>query len=513
MQGMEGMMGMEAFAGIPMTREASGTSWQPDSTPMHAHHEMKGLWRIMQHYNAFLSYDHQNGPRGNDQVNGIGWYMLMASRPLGRGDLMLRIMLSPEPATTTARGYPLLFQSGEAYHGQPLVDRQHPHDFFMEVAGRYRYALDAQTAAFLYLAPSGEPALGPTAFPHRTSAMDNPAAPITHHWQDSTHIAFGVLTAGVSRSNWQVEGSYFNGREPDENRWDFDPIRLDSFSGRISYNPGPNWSTQVSYGWLKSPEELRPNETRRRATLSATYNQPRRDGGNWASTFAWGRNNGAGINSDGVLLETDLNLADRNAFLGRLEFVDKLGEDLALTPADKKFGITELTLGGLHELTPGRSYQAGVGASVTFNWKPAELDPVYGRSPLGFWVFLRIRPSRMDMGGSHAMTMEPPKPEPPAAERLGIAAAISPNPPRVGAANRMVVTLTDSTGKPVTGAKVTSEVGMTSMNMGTGRPLFRDLGDGRYQGSPRFSMPGPWRVRLTVTHRTASPLPAVLTTP
>jgi hypothetical protein len=416
----EGMMNMESFAGIPMQREASGTSWQPDSTPMHAHHTMSGLWRVMQHYNLFLSYDNQSGPRGDDQLNALGWYMAMASRPMGKGELMLRAMLSPDPAGVGPKGYPLLFQNGEAYHGQPLVDRQHPHDFFMEVAARYRHAIDEKTAAFLYVAPSGEPALGPTAFPHRTSAMDNPAAPLTHHWQDSTHISFGVLTAGVSRGNWQLEGSYFNGREPNEHRWDFDRIKLDSYSGRLTYNPSPNWSLQGSYGWLKSPEELHPDETRRRSTISATYNRPMINGGNWATTLAWGRNNAKGINSDGFLMESNLNLANKNTLFGRFELVEKSMEDLNIPSslgcpapcgfdlARVKFKIAALTLGAIHELNPGRAFQTGLGASVTFNWKPRnyELNQAYGYDdPTGFWVFLRIRPAAMHQGDSHGHDM------------------------------------------------------------------------------------------------------------
>src|SRR5207237_7797222 len=170
---------------------------------------------------------------------------------------------------------------GQSYGGKPLVDRQHPHDFFMEVAARYRHPIARNTALSLYVAPSGEPALGPPAFMHRISAGDMPMAPITHHWMDSTHIAFGVLTGGVSHANAQLEGSIFTGREPDEHRWNFDPIHLDSYSGRLTVNPGPNWSLQGSYGYIKSPESLRPDEDVRRTTVSAIYNQPRADGGNW----------------------------------------------------------------------------------------------------------------------------------------------------------------------------------------------------------------------------------------
>jgi hypothetical protein len=233
------------------------------------------------------------------------------------------------------------------------------------------------------------------------SALDNPIAPISHHWQDSTHIAFGVLTAGISRDKWQLEGSYFTGREPDEHRWNFDAIRLNSFSGRLTYNPDPNWSLQGSYGHLKSPEALRPGEDIRRSTFSATYNRPLADGGNWASTFVWGRNNNGGSNSDSFLLETDYNIANRNTLFGRLEHVDKLGEDLVVSPPDRKFPITSLTLGGVHELTPGRSYQTGIGAAVTFNWQPGDLKSTYGSSPVGFWLFLRIRPAAMQHGGGH----------------------------------------------------------------------------------------------------------------
>ena len=212
-----------SFGPISDTQEASGTAWQPAATPMHAHHSMLGDWQLMTHYNAYLAYDNQSGRRGDEQLNSINWLMLMANRRSGESDLMFRGMFSLEPWTTTAKGYPMLFQSGEAYHGRPLIDRQHPHDLFMELSGRYRRLLSGDTVASLYVAPAGEPALGPPAFMHRMSAMDNPAAPVSHHWLDSSHITFGVLTAGIAQKTWQLEGSYFNGREPDEDRWDIGP--------------------------------------------------------------------------------------------------------------------------------------------------------------------------------------------------------------------------------------------------------------------------------------------------
>ena len=277
MDDMGGMMSMmQPFAGVSMMQEASGTSWEPAVAPMYGIMSQSGRWNLMTHYNLSLNYDRQDGPRGDYQYNATNWAMVMARRPVGKDQLLLRAMLTLEPLTVTPGGFPLLFQSGEQYHGHPLVDRQHPHDLFMEIAAKYTHPLGKDSAVYLYAAPAGEPALGPTAFMHRTSAMDIPAPPISHHWQDSTHIEFGVLTLGAWKRNVKIEGSWFTGREPDEYRYDFGPMRLDSFSGRVSYNPGPNWSLQASYGYLHSPEALRPNEDTRRSTASAMYIQPRR---------------------------------------------------------------------------------------------------------------------------------------------------------------------------------------------------------------------------------------------
>ena len=224
----------------------------------------------MAHYNLFAGYDRQNGERGDYQWISTGWGMLMESRSLWGGGLVRRQMLSLEPWTTTKGGYPLLLQTGEEVDGEPLHDRQHPHDLFMEIAAVYSRPLSDSLAFQVYVAPSGEPALGPTAFPHRMSAFSDPLAALSHHWQDSTHIAFGVLTAGVLTRKIKLEGSWFNGREPDDERYDFDFRPLDSYSGRISVNPTPSLSFQASYGYLKSPEELHPEESVHRLTASAT---------------------------------------------------------------------------------------------------------------------------------------------------------------------------------------------------------------------------------------------------
>ena len=394
--GMHGMMA--PVAGVADTQQSSGTSWQPAVTPHYAFHRQSGRWGLMTHYNVFLNYDRQEGPRGDYQYNSTNWVMLMADRPVGKDRLQLRTMLSLEPLTVTPGGYPMLFQSGEQYHGRPLVDRQHPHDLFMELSARYTHPLGRDSAAFLYAAPSGEPALGPTAFMHRLSAMDNPLPPITHHWMDSTHIEFGVLTAGVWKKNLQIEGSYFTGREPNEFRYDFTPFHPDSVSGRVSYNPSRNWSMQASYGYLHSPEQLRPDEDLRRTTASLSYTLPLRNGGFWATTLAFGNNGSNGTNSDAYLAESELNIADRNTVFARYEFVNKLGEELALNPMARKFGVGEFSIGYVRDVTPNRPYQTGVGAAVTFNTAPSSLDSTYGKSPMGFWLFLRIRPGRMKHG-------------------------------------------------------------------------------------------------------------------
>lgn len=391
------MMSMSSIAGVPEMQQASGTSWQPALSPMYGIHSKVGKWMLMTHYNVSVNYDQQTGPRGDSQFDSTNWLMVMGDRSIGRDELQLRTMLTLEPLTVTPRGYPLLFQSGEQYDGKPLVDRQHPHDLFMEVAARYFHPVASDSAVFAYVAPSGEPSLGPTAFMHRMSAFDMPMAPITHHWMDSTHIDFGVLTLGAWKRNVQVETSYFTGREPDQYRYDFSPMHMDSFSGRLSYNPTASWNTQVSYGYLHSPEALRPGEDLRRTTVSASYMLPRRDRGWWAFTVGVGNNSTNSINSTALLVETELNIAQRNSLFARYEYVNKLGEELALTPADQGFGIGELTLGYVHDVTPGRTFQTGIGAAITLNTHPSSLTSLYGSSPMGFWLFVRIRPAPMRM--------------------------------------------------------------------------------------------------------------------
>lgn len=323
----------------------------------------------------------------------------MASRDLLGGRFQARTMLSLDPATVTNRGYPLLLQSGETYRGQPLVDRQHPHDFWMELAVMYERALSRSIGVTVYAAPSGEPALGPVAFMHRPSAMDNLAAPLSHHWQDATHISFGVFTAGLFGRHWKLEGSVFNGREPNEERWGFDRIRFDSYSGRFTAHLDSSWVVSAGYGFLKSPEALNPLESVHRVTASVLHGRKLGRDGQIATSIIWGTNRRSGRTTHSGLAETEAVLDGRHTLFGRLELVQKTAEDLVLPTGpggfapDSTFTVAAVSLGYIREI--GRSSQTtvGVGFQGTLNVVPAVLDPFYGsRTPVGAMVFVRIHP-------------------------------------------------------------------------------------------------------------------------
>jgi len=390
----------ETPLGIPETRQGSGRSWLPDSSPMHAAHVTLGAWTLMLHGSAFLQYDRQGGARGDDQVALLDWAMLAASRPLAGGRLHLRGMLSTDPWGVGSAGYPLLLQTGESNRRVPLHDHQHPHDLFMELAALYEAAVGKNLGVSLYLAPVGEPAVGPVAFPHRLSAADDPFAPISHHWQDGTHITFGVVTAGVFTRGVKLEGSWFNGREPDENRTDFDygGRRLDSYSARVSVNPGPRWSVSGWYAFLKSPEQLHPDESLHRFGVSALTTQPFGKDGRWASALIWGANDplGSGRVSNSVALESSIDLDRMNTIFGRAEYVRKSAEDLVVpaAPAGATYDVAALALGYRRTVGTFGGLAAGVGARGSVNFVPASLQPEYGsRTPVGLAVYLELRPS------------------------------------------------------------------------------------------------------------------------
>ncbi len=394
MSGMEGMnmSGMAAMSGLlgsyPMSRDASGTSWQPDAATHKGIHLMAGAWSFMAHGMLNGVYDTQNGPRGNDGVYLLGWAMGEARRNFGADDtLAFRAMLSPD-AFAGKRGYPMLLQTGETADGTtPLHDRQHPHDLFMELAATYAHHFSQDDSAFVYFGYPGEPALGPTAFMHRASAVDMPVAPISHHWLDSTHIAFGVVTAGYVHDDVKLEVSQFTGREPDQYRFDFDAARFDSTAVRATWNPDAHWSLQASYGSIKSPEQLTPNQNELRYTASATYVLPLGDDSSWSSTLAFGRKHltgGAAFNA--WLLETEYKPDDAWTAYGRAETV----ETDELFPSGAKFSVGEVTLGGIHDWRLAQHLKFGLGAQFTFDFAPQAPVPSYGSDPHGVMGFARL---------------------------------------------------------------------------------------------------------------------------
>ena len=394
-----GQMGaMAGVLGIPMDRIGSGTSWTPDAVTLPSLHWMAGAWSLMAHGAGYLQYNHQGGPRGDDQLGSLNWAMLMAHRAVGSGQLQLRGMLSLEPITVTDRGYPLLLQTGELYEGEPIRDRQHPHDFVMELAALYERPI-GPLGLSVYAAAAGEPALGPVAFMHRPSAMDDPLAPLAHHWLDATHVTFGVATVGVFSRRWKLEGSVFNGREPDEDRWDFDFARMDSYSARLTLNPHASWSLSAGAGILRSPEALHPGEDIRRVAAAVMHGR-RLARGQWASTLAWGANTNVdeGGTTHGVVLETEA-VVDRNTLFARIDFAQKSAEELRVEDEggfdhERLFGVGAASLGYVRDIGSWLGLDGGVGVRGTVSLVPDELESFYGsRTPLSGVVFFRVRPS------------------------------------------------------------------------------------------------------------------------
>ena len=413
---------------MSMGAMGSGTSWQPSSGPIHMHHWTKGDWLLMFHYNLIAGVNSQGGPRGVTKFDSENWFMPMAYHKLGKGTLQLRGMVSAEPFTFPPGGSPLLFQTGETYKDQPLIDHQHPHDLFMELSAQYTLPVGEHGTWFTYFGYPGEPALGPVAFMHRMSASENPSASLAHHLQDSTHISFGVLTSGFTYRWFKLEGSIFNGREPDENRYDFDAHKWNSRSVRLWFMPNSNWAIQISHGFLRSPEGQEPDADIRRTTASVQYNRIF-NRGNWASAFIWGRNHvseqGEIINLNAYTAESTVNFLDKNYVYTRLELVDK--DDL-LTGADRlrlgiaqdhpSFRIGAYTFGGARDLWSTEKFSFAIGSDLTFYSKPAVLDSIYGNNPVSWKLFFRIRPGKMDtsmhgMHGHQGMDQQQPMPKKP----------------------------------------------------------------------------------------------------
>src|SRR5579872_38019 len=373
--------------------EGSGTAWQPASVTGHEWMWMRGGWDLMAHGTIFIDYNKQGGPRDASKAESVNWGMLMEQHKLGSGTILFREMFSAESLTSPHPGFPELFQTGETYHGEPLVDHQHPHNLFAELAALYTVPITEKISWELYGGPSAEPALGPVTYVHRASAAELPMAPLSHHLQDSTHTSFGVVTTGFVIDRVKLEASAFNGREPNEERWSIQLAALDSWSGRAWVAPTRNWVAQYSIGRLEHPEALEPG-SQWRQTASVEYNQPVRNGG-WTSTLMWGRVHKIATDTtlNSYLLESTLNFTQRNYAFARLELVDKdeLFPQAAVPPV---YRIGAYTFGGVRDLVQNRAGQLGLGADVTFYSKPGALDLAYGQNSVSFQIFLRMRPGK-----------------------------------------------------------------------------------------------------------------------
>jgi hypothetical protein len=414
--GMNHGMGSMSHAfsrNLPMNRNGSGTSWHPDATPMYGYMKHAGDWMLMFHGQLWLRYNKQDifdkGSRGDSQLDAPNWFMGMAQREVGRrGLLRFSVMMSLDELTMGDRGYPLLFQSGETYGGgQRLVDRQHPHDLFSEISVGYTHMLNQDMDVYGFFGLPGEPPVGPPVFMHRISAFNNPESPLGHHWQDATHITFGVATLGFRYKQFKLEGSNFTGREPDENRYDFDKPRFDSYAARLSYNPTENWALQVSRGWLKSPESLEPEEDVTRTTASALYSRPLPGGGDrfFTSAFIWGFNGGGHHQEHSAIAEANLQM-NKTAIYGRYEYVQKTPGELDLTNQfdhHEVFGVHALTLGTNYRVANFANTYVTLGVQATAFAPDQLLKPLYGKTPVSGEIYLRLNPGLM-MGGSRSRT-------------------------------------------------------------------------------------------------------------
>jgi len=397
-------------------REISGTAWGPDDTQTYGIHRRRAGWDLMFHGVVFAQFIyeppdfvHRTGGFSTSQFSSVNWGMLMARKRAGAGRVGLRTMISLEPWTVPGCGALNFFQTGEVCDGDTIHDRQHPHDLFMEIAADYDRPLGAGSWRWqVYGGPAGEPALGPAAYPHRASAISNPISPIAHHWLDSSHITFGVFTTGVYSDRWKLEGSIFNGREPDDHRADFDFGALDSYSARVSWAPARTLSFQISGGHLEEAEQQLAGQPRASVdliTASAMYHRRTASGGLWATTFAWGLHGsdiaipGVGVThrwSNAALAETTVMRGDRDTWFGRLEFVGKPGHDLhAHAYPARVIPITKLQAGYVWRPKP---LPFGVGGSASVSVVPDELlARYYHRLAPGVNVFIVLRPPRHAM--------------------------------------------------------------------------------------------------------------------
>jgi hypothetical protein len=366
-----------------MNMEASGWSWSADG-------------------NVFAGYNYQQRKFADVWAfESQNWGMLAGTHKAGAGALTIHGMLSLEPATIAPLGSPQVFQTGESYQGQPLINLQHPHDFLMDLGVTYR--IPSHGVTYMFEADlAGAPALGPVAYMHRESARDNPQAPLGHHEMDSTHVSAGVITGGVQIGHVTFEASTFRGEEPsDDNRWNIETPRLDSWSARAGWRDGP-WSAQVSGGYLHDPEWFEGvNVTRLTASAGfdgAVHSRP------LAVTVVWGQNREYNFALNALLAEWDWRIAGPSTLYGRAESTDKEIFDLGFHPLGlinpKISHVDALTVGYLFDIPRLTRSRWGIGADITVYAISADLIEAYG-SPHSYHVFLRWRPTRTSSGHMH----------------------------------------------------------------------------------------------------------------
>jgi hypothetical protein len=385
-----GMAMTAALGSYPIQRESSGTAWQPDSSePMSGPMAMSGGWMFMAHGVVNFVYDHQSGSRGDNKAFASGMLMGMASHPLGDGTVQFKTMLSPDPLMGP-RGYPLLLASGETANGRDrLIDRQHPHDFFMELSGSVSQNIGSKSSLFVYAGLPGEPAFGPPSFMHRESIMDSPEAPISHHWLDSTHISFGVVTAGVSLDRIKLEVSRFNGREPDQHRWNIETGPLDSTSVRVSWNPTRTLALQGSWGYFKDPEQLEPGVSQKRLSASALWANDFAPGWHAAATLAWGRKTVDHHNDDAFAAEASVKHTSWT-FFGRGEMTEN--RELVAGQDAPAYRVGKVSLGAVRDFRLADHLSFGTGGLFSVNFVPHALAPLYGsHKPTGAMAFVRLK--------------------------------------------------------------------------------------------------------------------------
>jgi hypothetical protein len=389
---------------LPMNRNGSGTGWLPDASPMYGYMLHSRKWMYMVHGNIFVRYTNQDisgkGHRGDSKVDAPNWFMAMGQRRIGKNGLFhFNTMFSLDPLFG-GEGYPLLFQTGETFEGKPLVDRQHPHNLFSELSVSYSHALSKDMDAFVYLGYPGEPALGPVAFMHRPSSLNNLDSPLGHHWQDATHITFGVATLGFRYKIIKVDGSLFTGREPGEERYGFDKPRFDSYSYRVTVNPVSTLSVQASRAFIKSPEGVEPDEDVNRTTASVSHSLPLKGDNHFlSSTFVWGFNDsGEDHKEHSFTMETNLQL-DRFSLYGRFENIEKSASELMVEEMDghELFAINALTLGLNYTLFREWDTNFAVGAQGSIYAADKKLDPIYGNNPASLQVYMRVSPTLMSV--------------------------------------------------------------------------------------------------------------------